>query len=64
MTSQDHDQYASGTSADGEPWSVARYGSLVVARIGDQDDDLQLTTEDEAIAEFAGLVHAWSGEAR
>ena len=54
------DDYASGVNGAGEAWSVARYGTLIVAVMAGRDDDVQHATEAKACREFAELVAAWS----
>lgn len=46
------DQFADGIAANGDPWSVARYGSLIVHWDGPVNDDIPCPSVDDAIAEF------------
>lgn len=49
------DQVANGTTA-GVPWTVARYGKLVIAEVGGTTDDLQYGDTATAIEEFDAWV--------
>lgn len=55
------DQTARGYTAEGEQYSIARYGTTVVVTIGEDSDDLPMATEQEAILEFFGMVEALAG---
>jgi hypothetical protein len=57
-TNPSPDQYAEGVTAEGLAWSLARYGTLVVTRIGDDGDDIELASPEDARREFAALVGA------
>lgn len=50
------DQYAAGTNAEGEQWSLARYGTQVVLTIDGYTDDIQCPTEQEAVVEYEGML--------
>jgi hypothetical protein len=47
------DQYATGITSDGERWSVARFGALLVTSVEGDADDKQWPDELTASREFA-----------
>lgn len=54
-TEQPNEEF-SGTTSNGDDWTIARYGSLVVVTIAGDSDDEQFADEDEAAESFAGDV--------
>lgn len=50
------DQIVTGTTTDGEAFSVARYDTLVVVTIDGNSDDTQCATVAEAIKEYNDLA--------
>lgn len=55
------DEFASGISEGEFPFTVARYGTLVVTVVGSSSDDDQFADEETASREFAEIVQVLRG---
>ena len=51
------DESATGTTYDGKPYDIARYGTLVIVTIDGESDDEQWGTESIAIQAFDDLAN-------
>lgn len=56
MSNPKPDNHVSGVNGAGEQWSVARYGALLVFVTGDQSDDEQFSTPEDAEDAFYEAV--------